>query len=48
MYPNIKNIFLKGPFYFGENEMYRLLEKQLTKKKKIIITSPKCSIKYVL
>ena len=40
MYPDIKKLFLKGPFYLGENEMYRLLEKTTEKKKQIIITSP--------
>ena len=40
MYPDIKKLFLKGPFYLGENEMYRLLEKTPQKKNQIIITSP--------
>ncbi len=41
MYPNMENMFLKGPFYFGENIVYRLLERHDEKKKtQIIMTSP--------
>ena len=40
MYPTIRDLILKGPFYFGETKMYRLLETEKKPKRHIILTSP--------
>ena len=41
MYPDLKDIILKGPFYLGENKIYRLLKiDDNHKKTHIILTTP--------